>query len=97
MQPAWREGEPLLTTVPVDADWTPLMYGGSNGLFLVVVALSWWVSATGIHDVEILAAIHDVKWVLSELVAALSSGETLVGSKRLAPSEVSPDKSKSKR
>jgi hypothetical protein len=95
MQPEWRKGEPLVTTVPADADWTPLIHGGSNGLSLVVVALSWWVSATDVHSVDISDAIHDVKWVLSELVRRLSSVETPGGSKRR--SEASPDRTKSKK
>jgi hypothetical protein len=105
MQPAWREGEPLVKNVPVDADWTPLVYGGSNGLSLVVVALSWWVCAVQAHnaenlnaedlDAEVLDAIRDVTWVLSKLIVVLSSEETSSGIKR--PGEESPNQPKSKR
>ena len=52
------------------------MHGGSNGLFVVVVALSWWVFAMGPdnkHPLELSVAINDVLWVLSELTAVLST------------------------
>jgi hypothetical protein len=92
MQPAWREGpegDTLVRTVPADEDWTPLIRGGSNGLSLVVMALSWWVSALDAPDSDLSEAISDVKWVLSELVTTLSSPMSETGNKR--PCESSPD------
>jgi hypothetical protein len=76
MQPTWRGGESLVKTLPIDADWEPILRGGSNGLSMVVMALSWWVHATGQNgqqDLELSVAIDDVKWVLSELAAMLST------------------------
>jgi hypothetical protein len=76
MQPSWRKGESLLTrTLPenVDWDWETLSHGGLKGLLLVVMTLSWWISATkgdSEFDLELRNAIDDVKWVLGELVAA---------------------------
>jgi hypothetical protein len=66
--------------MPADADWEPISRRGSNGLSIVVMALSWWIDSTkdGL-DVELRGAIDDVKWVLSELVSAANL-ET--GSKR---------------
>ena len=95
IQPEWREGESFVKTVPADADWTNLRCGGSNGLALVVMALSWWVGATGTPDSDLTAAIDDVKWVVSELVMTLSSTAAATGSKR--PSDSSPDEPRSKR
>jgi hypothetical protein len=76
MQPTWCEGESLVRTLPTDANWEPILRGGSNGLSMVVMALSWWVHATGSNgqqDLKLSAAINDVKWVLSELVMLLTS------------------------
>ena len=89
MQPAWREGDSLVKSAPVDMDWVPLMHGGSNGLSLVVVALSWWICAVGVPDSDFLLAIGDVRWVISELVAALQPMPAKTGVK--CPAEPSPD------
>ena len=89
MQLAWCEGDSLVKSAPVDVDWVPLMRGGSNGLSLVVVALSWWICAVGVPDSDLLLAIGDVRWVISELVAALQPTAAKNGVKR--PAEQSPD------
>ncbi|KAH9955191.1 hypothetical protein BGW80DRAFT_1566314 [Lactifluus volemus] len=79
MQPTWRGGESLVKTLPTEANWEPILRGGSNGLSMVVMALSWWVHAMGLNgqqDLELLVAINDVKWALSELVVMLSTAST---------------------
>jgi len=76
MQPTWRGGESLNKTLPTDANWEPILRGGSNGLSMVVMALSWWIQAIGSiqqQDEKLSTAIHDVTWVLSKLVSMLSS------------------------
>ena len=95
MQPEWRKGDPLVKTAPADMDWALLMCGGSNGLALVVMSLSWWVGAVDAPDVDLSVAIDDVNWVLSELVATLSLTTVETGSKR--PCEASPDEPHPKR
>lgn len=45
MQPGWHNGELLVKVLPAVEDWEPVLRGGSNGLFMVITALSWWVSA----------------------------------------------------
>jgi len=40
MQPTWCEGESLVRTLPTGADWEPILCSGSNGLFLMIMALS---------------------------------------------------------
>lgn len=84
MQPAWRDGDSLGMAIPTNADWGSVLRGGPNGLFLVILALSWWVEGMqpDQQDLELFKAVNDVEWVLSELVATLSlaSGET--GKKR---------------
>jgi hypothetical protein len=99
MQPAWRGQESLVKTSPADGDWEPILRGGSNGLSMVVAALSWWVSAIGPdnqHGLELLAAIEDVSWVLSELVALLSAASMETGKKH-SLEDAGQEKPKSKR
>lgn len=72
MQPSWREGESLVKTLPEDADWGIVNRGGSNGLSVVIMGLSWWVAAINGGDgldAKLLTAISDVTWVLSQLIA----------------------------
>ena len=57
--------------MPADANWEPIIRSGSNGLSLVVMALSWWIESTDDLDSEIRTAIGNVQWVLSELVETL--------------------------
>ena len=76
MQPAWRNGDAMVKVAPADADWEPILRGGPNGLAVVVTALSWWVLAIEPDDqnpLELLEAIGDVSWVLSELLGVLLS------------------------
>jgi hypothetical protein len=76
MQPAWRGGELLGKILPADGVWEPLVHGGLNGLFIVVVALSWWVNTMGRdgqHPLELSVAINDTLWVLSELIGVLAA------------------------
>jgi len=83
IQPAWREGTgndwPLIRHVPSGADWTALEHGGANGLFLVLMALLWWGTAIPSQcdkqHAEFVMAVHDVDWVLTELVKKRSIGE----------------------
>jgi hypothetical protein len=58
-----------------------------------VTSLSWWVYAIGLNNqfhLELVKAITDVEWVLSELVTVLSSGKTEAGMK--CPLADSPNK-----
>ncbi|KAF8494880.1 hypothetical protein F5888DRAFT_1616523 [Russula emetica] len=84
MQPTWRGGESLVKTLPADEDWEPILGGGANGLSMVIMALSWWVHAIGWNgqqDLKLSMAINNVKWVLSELVAKLSTASMNAGKK----------------
>ena len=103
MQPAWCGGEFLVRTLPTDADWEPILRGGSNGLSMVVMALSWWVHATESNgqDSELLVAIDDVKWVFSKLVATLLTSMTTAsmdnGKKRCSREETTQEELSPKR
>lgn len=78
MQPAWRrvdEEQSLSRNIPSTEEWDTLARGGSNGLFLVVMALSWWLqgfTSTEPTD-EFWSAVSDVVWVLEAITNVLAS------------------------
>ena len=76
-QPEWRraEGWPFPRDDDTDVgDWGQLFAGGKDGLFIVVMSLSWWAHTrdpdvdSGIDD-----AVHDVSWVIKHLITSLST------------------------
>jgi hypothetical protein len=76
IQPDWREDDtwPHSQIVPNGADWTALTHGGPNGLFLVMMALSWWVrKIVSDEDREFLLAVGDVHWVMKEMMKTISA------------------------
>jgi len=56
-------------TCPADENWINLGKGGSAGLYIVVMALSWWIRVLGSHDEASLAwnVVKDVCWVLQQV------------------------------
>ncbi|KAL1940993.1 hypothetical protein VTO73DRAFT_7629 [Trametes versicolor] len=53
--------------------WASLMQGGSNGVFLVLVSLGWWIRAAGDDTADMQDALEmadDVVWVFSQITAA---------------------------
>lgn len=80
LQPPWRSTEewPLLRDSQVVDGWDKILVGGKDGLFVVMMTLSWWISesARGVGGgSELKEAITDVSWVVSNLVSVLSSGD----------------------
>lgn len=76
MQPRWRREGDKLGDVQlsrcemVDEAWVNVAKAGCNGIFLVLVSLSWWLVAAK-EDSDrcwCLEAIDDVGWVLKQLV-----------------------------
>jgi len=54
--------------VPTDETWSNLGKGGSAGLYIVTMALSWWVRVVqGNDDLALWAVVDDVCWVLGQL------------------------------
>jgi hypothetical protein len=69
LQPEWRllDDGTLLQEVPDTGEqWETLRRGGSNGFFMIVLALSWWVEAMGgkADSTGLSEAIDDVAWVV---------------------------------
>ena len=83
MQPVWRSTS-LSRDIPSDADWSPLLCGGANGLLLIVLALAWWIQADSKNDISddhIADATEDVCWVLGHLKTILVNSK-VIGKKR---------------
>ena len=85
LQPEWRQnacnGWPLIRANPEPGDsWELVHCGGFNGVFLMVIALSWWLRGFG-GDLEssadVVEAIVDVRWVLSRIVKDRGSSDNI--------------------
>ena len=60
------------------AQWARFLNGGKNGIFLFVMALSWWAKSIdlGTNLPSLTEAVEDVKWVLRQLVDMLTTPQT---------------------
>lgn len=73
MQPSWRTdsaGSTLsdLREVPDDETWQMLRKGGTAGVYVVVMGLSWWILAqSGNRDSDAWSIVDDLTWVLQQL------------------------------
>ena len=71
IQPSWRvqPAGDRSRTCPASEDWTTLRKGGSSGLYIVLVALSWWVRTLDPNNGESLAwnIVADFGWVLEQI------------------------------
>ena len=81
-------------------DWTPLLQGGPNGMYLVVVSLGWWLLAASkaadekpAEWAQVEEALADVEWVLGHLLSFLTRAGP---SKRAAPDANSPNSKKAR-
>jgi hypothetical protein len=75
MQPEGRTADPDVWPLPrmdfTSADWSSLARTGPTGVFLVIVALSWWghyVQGVGQME-EFLVAVEDVLWALTQMAS----------------------------
>ena len=68
-QPAWRRGKgwPPLKEQTGD-DWGKLSASRKNGLFLVVMSMSWWATSLETTDDRhsFKEAVDDVRWVIEQ-------------------------------
>lgn len=79
LQPSWRvlsDGQYSKDT-PDDENWAMLRKGGSSGLYIVVVALSWWVHVLGPDDntSSVWMIVDDLWWVLIQLHGTTKHGK----------------------
>lgn len=59
---------PLQQPADLDGfDWSPLQHSGQNGLFLVLLGLSWWMAAKKKVLYHVTVCIEDLIWVLDHV------------------------------
>jgi hypothetical protein len=97
-QPTARVGGswPLPRESRPDIEWGKLLNGGKYGVFLFVMALSWWAASLdpAVSSPELAEAINDLNWVVCQLKASFTIPPSL--SAPSAASEVQ-DASRGKR
>ena len=76
MQPEWRSkmdrdaSGTLKQDTPADEDWQALKKGGSAGMYIAVMGLSWWVKAqttVSDHSNDAWTAVADLLWVFRQI------------------------------
>ena len=75
MQPTWRTndsetGFSLSRDIPNDETWQALRKGGTAGIYVVVMGISWWVKHE--HDEKVWSVIDDLQWVIRQMKKDLS-------------------------
>jgi len=66
LQPSWR-GPGLSKNVPNDHVWATYAVPGPNGLFLIIVCISWWIRVLdGSDHAKFFGLLDDVTWVLTQ-------------------------------
>lgn len=71
LQPSWRDTAnwPFDRAISGDEDWCTLRWGGSNGVFLILLSLSWWwTQESGNTRQSANDAVQDVCWALGSIV-----------------------------
>ena len=82
-QPDWRSVEtwPCPKDDPGTEDWGSLFSSGKDGLYIVVMSLSWWAHALDpAVDSKIYDAVSDVSWVMEQLIISLTDDDTFLDS-----------------
>lgn len=80
LQPKWRNTKdwPFERQSSTKGSWETLLLGGPNGIYLIMISLSWWVSAVtkdsqdGKDWHEALEALKEVHWVFSQLLKSMA-------------------------
>jgi hypothetical protein len=85
LQASWHSGGsgPSHRDCPANADWKILQHGGTNGIFIILMCLSWWNKAmTSLTHREVFdAAVEDVAWALEHVCTSIP---VLASAKRVA-------------
>jgi hypothetical protein len=69
LQPSWRiEGDSLVRSAPQGENWEGLRKGGTAGIYVVIIGLSWWIKSQFMErDPHAWTAVHDVSWVIQQM------------------------------
>jgi len=78
LQPSWHKNNsgtasfPLFHNVPNGETWQSLRKGGTAGIYVVVVSLSWQVKDQSIErDVNAWSVVDDLLWVIKQMKRVL--------------------------
>jgi hypothetical protein len=76
LQPKWRPQDtwPPSQDTPPDEDWGILQRGGINGLFVIIMCISWWATKkmSSKEWSAFEAAKSDVAWVIRQVSHSLT-------------------------
>jgi len=54
--------------VPQDESWQMLKKGGTAGIYIIVVSLSWWVKVQHTErDADVWVLVDDLSWVIQQM------------------------------
>lgn len=70
IQPTTRKAwPPTYEPLPDDFSFDYFNYGGPNGVFLMILCLSWWANALSPNTdhTNFKLVVHDVCWVLEQI------------------------------
>jgi len=72
IQPSWRTNEgsvALDRKTPKGETWQVLRKGGMSGIYVVIMALSWWIKAQQVQrDNPAWMAVDDLSWVIQQMM-----------------------------
>jgi len=89
MQPPWR-GPSLSRSAPADATWADIKVPGPSGLFITLMALSWWYPLISDDRDTFDELAKDITWVLSQPDTELANGSVAAGRHRGRGRKLSP-------
>lgn len=70
----------LLREVPRDETWQAIKKGGTAGIYVAIVGLSWWVKTQPVDDsTNLWMVVDDILWVIQQFNGA---AQTASGPKR---------------
>ena len=73
LQPPWQKDKDLLLVhfhdILSNETWQVLWKGGTVGIYVVIVGLSWWIKAQQPkHDDDAWCTIDDLSWVIQQMI-----------------------------
>ena len=83
IQPDWRKDDiegslVFFRDVPISENWQGMRKGGTAGIYIVVMALSWWIKAQKAKcDIEAWSTVDELLWVIQQLNQKTVSSTTV--------------------
>ena len=72
LQPDWRKDDEMslvfFRDVLIGETWQGMRKGGMAGIYVIIMALSWWIKAQKAErDAEAWSTIDELSWVIQQL------------------------------